>query len=77
MNIETPFSVPSEHDTGLSYWVASWRHREGCPSMNDDVPPKITLESFSSMAHKVSIADFDAFTEAAGRSWDAHVENRR
>ncbi|HEL4111346.1 hypothetical protein I5U42_10475 [Stenotrophomonas maltophilia] len=48
-----------------------------CGAMNDDVLRRITLDGFSIMAHKVSIEDFDAFTEAAGRSWGAHVENRR
>ncbi|HEL3813639.1 TPA: SUMF1/EgtB/PvdO family nonheme iron enzyme [Stenotrophomonas maltophilia] len=36
-------------------------------AMNDDVLRKITLDGFSIMAHKVSIEDFDAFTEATGR----------
>ena len=36
-------------------------------AMNDDVLRKITLDGFSIMAHKVSIEDFDAFTDATGR----------
>lgn len=36
-------------------------------AMNDDVLRKITLDDFSIMAHKVSIEDFDAFTDATGR----------
>ncbi|HGM6730477.1 TPA: formylglycine-generating enzyme family protein [Stenotrophomonas maltophilia] len=36
-------------------------------AMNDDVHRKITLDGFSIMAHKVSIEDFDAFTDATGR----------
>lgn len=35
--------------------------------MNDDVLRKITLDDFSIMAHKVSIEDFDAFTDATSR----------
>lgn len=35
--------------------------------MNDDVLRRITLDGFSIMAHKVSIEDFDAFTDATGR----------
>ncbi|HGM5880537.1 formylglycine-generating enzyme family protein [Stenotrophomonas maltophilia] len=36
-------------------------------AMNDDVLRRITLDGFSIMAHKVSIEDFDAFTDATGR----------
>ncbi len=36
-------------------------------AMNDDVLRTITLDSFTIMAHKVSIEDFDAFTDATGR----------
>lgn len=36
-------------------------------AMNDDILRKITLDRFSIMAHKVSIEDFDAFTDATGR----------
>ncbi|WP_181358746.1 MULTISPECIES: SUMF1/EgtB/PvdO family nonheme iron enzyme [unclassified Stenotrophomonas] len=36
-------------------------------AMNDDVLRRITLDDFSIMAHKVSIEDFDAFTDATGR----------
>ncbi|HDS1655738.1 TPA: hypothetical protein QEL76_003716 [Stenotrophomonas maltophilia] len=37
-------------------------------AMNDDVSRKITPDGFSIMAHKGSIEDFDAFTDATGRS---------
>lgn len=36
-------------------------------AMNDDALRKITLDGFSIMAHKVSIEDLDAFTDATGR----------
>ncbi len=36
-------------------------------AMNDDVLRNITLDGFSIMAHKVSIEDFDAFTDATDR----------
>ncbi|HFK2921461.1 TPA: SUMF1/EgtB/PvdO family nonheme iron enzyme [Stenotrophomonas maltophilia] len=46
-------------------------HNEDKPpysgAMNDDVLRKITLDGFSIMAHKISIEDFDAFTNATGR----------
>ncbi|MEX5404241.1 hypothetical protein VPH47_08335 [Stenotrophomonas sp. WED208] len=37
-------------------------------AMNDDALRRITLDGFSIMAHKVSIEDFDAFTDASFRA---------
>lgn len=62
---------------GGTFEMGDWGNEEGLPyDMEKDSRPlhKVTLDTFSMMAYKVSYEDFDVFTDATGNEIGrAHV----